>query len=159
MVQSMIRLLATWFYLGKLRPGPGTWGTLGATPLVWLLAQWGAIPYMAATAVFSTVAMVVAHLYEKVEGGHDRSEVVIDEVAGFLVAMTWLPFTWQAWLLGFLLFRALDIFKPPPIRWVDRKVPGGVGVVADDLVAGILTNAVLQFVFVQTPWLGYQLNS
>lgn len=113
---------------------------------------------MVATAIFSALAMLIAHLDEKMQGGHDRSEVVIDEVAGFLVTMTWLPMSWQALLAGFALFRALDILKPPPIGWMDKRIRGGVGVVADDLVAGIIANAALQFVFVHTPWLGYQLN-
>lgn len=141
------RFFATWFYLGLLKPGPGTWGTLGAIPLAYLMISLGPMGYLAGTIVFSILAMVVAQAYEAGQAEHDRSEIVIDEVAGFLVTMAWLPMTWQAWVSGFLLFRALDILKPPPIRWVDRKVKGGVGVVADDLVAGIIANIILQRLF------------
>lgn len=104
-------------------------------------------------------AIFVAQLYQREHGGADPQEVVIDEVAGFVVAMTWIPLTWQSWVIGFTLFRVLDIFKPPPIGWADRRIPGGVGVVADDLLAGIMANVVLQILFTQTDWLGVQLLS
>jgi phosphatidylglycerophosphatase A len=82
---------------------------------------------------------------------------VIDEVIGFLITMTWLPMTWQAYLAGFLLFRVLDIFKPFPIGYLDEKVPGGLGVVADDVAAGMIANIILQVVLVKTAWLGMQI--
>jgi phosphatidylglycerophosphatase A len=154
-----VEVLATWFYLGHLKPAPGTWGTLGAIPLIMLLKFFGPMGYLAGVFGLATLAIVVAQLYEKTRDGHDHCEIVIDEVAGFAVTMTWLPSTWQAWLIGFALFRILDVIKPPPIRWFDRRVPGGVGVVADDLVAGIVANVILQIMFVQTTWLGYQLPS
>lgn len=153
----MIEVLATWFYLGHLRPAPGTWGTLGAIPLILLLRELGAMFYLGGVLLLVAVAIAVAQIYEQTHGDHDRAEIVIDEVAGFAVAMTWLPSTWQAWVGSFILFRLLDALKPPPIRWLDRRIPGGVGVVADDLAAGIVTNFCLQIVFVQTSWLGYQL--
>jgi phosphatidylglycerophosphatase A len=154
---KVIDALATWFYLGTLSPGPGTWGTLGAVPLILALKALGPFSYLAGVLVLSVLAMVIAHLYERAHGGHDHKEIVIDEVAGFAVAMTWLPMTWEAWAAGFALFRLVDILKPPPVSWLDRKIPGGVGVVADDLGAGILVNAFMQFLFVNTSWLGYQL--
>lgn len=153
-----IQLSATWFGLGYLKPAPGTWGTLGAIPLAALLMRLSPVAYMAVTILFAALAIFIAHLYEKQVEGHDASEIVIDEVAGFLVTMAWLPLTWQSFLLGFVVFRVLDAVKPPPISWADRRIRGGVGVVADDLIAGILANAVLQFLFVQTSWLGYQLR-
>ncbi|MGE0763566.1 MAG: phosphatidylglycerophosphatase A [Bdellovibrionales bacterium] len=154
---TFITYFATWFGLGRLKPAPGTWGTLGAAPLVLVFVALGPYAYLAMTVGFAAVAMLVAHLYEQTHEGHDRSEVVIDEVAGFLVTMAWLPMTWQSWLLGFALFRVLDALKPPPISWVDRRIPGGVGVVADDLVAGVLANFILQMIYANTAWLGAQL--
>lgn len=153
-----IEILATWFYLGKLKPGPGTWGTLGAAPLILILGQLGGFFYLVTTVFFMVFAMVVAELYERRAQVHDSSEIVIDEVVGFMVAMTWLPQTWQAWVMGFFLFRFLDILKPPPISWLDRQVKGGVGVVADDVAAGILVNMIMQVVFTHTNWLGIQWN-
>src|SRR5258708_1520838 len=102
-------LLATWFYLGKIPRAPGTFGSLGAIPLVWAFSLLGPIPYMAATLVFTLLAIFVAHFHEAVSGNHDASEVVIDEVAGMLVTMAWVPFTWPYVILGFLLFRFFDV--------------------------------------------------
>lgn len=156
---QIVEALATWFYLGKLKPGPGTWGTLGAVPLIVSFRLLGPYGYLIGVFTLAVLAMTVAQIYERGREGHDHAEVVIDEVAGFAVAMTWLPMTWQAWVAAFVLFRIIDIFKPPPIAWLDRKVPGGIGVVADDLAAGIAVNVILQILFVRTPWLGYQLLS
>lgn len=152
-------MIATWFYLGKLPKAPGTWGTIGAIPLVIGFHYLGALPYMMATVIFTALAMIVSHLYVTQAGVQDPKEVVIDEVVGFLITMMWLPMTWQAWAAGFALFRTLDILKPPPISTMDRKIKGGVGVVADDIMAGIIANIVLQYLFVNTNWLGYQLLS
>lgn len=151
-----ITLLSTWFGCGRIKKAPGTWGTLGAIPVYLLLNHFNPYGYMLATLLFSGFAILIAHIYEQQNEGHDRSEVVIDEVAGYLVTMTWLPATWISVLAGFILFRALDILKPPPISIIDKKIQGGVGVVADDLVAGIIANFILQILFVQTSWLGYQ---
>lgn len=154
--QSWIVRWATWFGLGRLPHAPGTLGTLGAVPVVVVFYLFGHWSYLVAVALFSYFAIEVAEGYEKKYQTHDPKEVVIDEVAGFVVAMAWLPFTWQSFLYAFLIFRFLDVVKPYPIRWVDEKARGGLGVVADDLLAGIITNIILQFVFVKTTWLGVQ---
>ena len=86
----------------------------------------------------------------------DPKEVVIDEVAGFLVAMTWLPLSWSSFLAAFLLFRLFDVWKPLFIGYLDKNVKGGLGIVADDLAAGIVTNIILQVVYQQTDWLGHK---
>jgi phosphatidylglycerophosphatase A len=150
--------IATVGGLGKAPKAPGTFGTLGALPLVPLFAWGGEYFYMAATFFLIVVAMVVAHIYESQGQEHDPKEVVIDEVVGYLVAMLWLPLTWQSFALSFVIFRFLDAVKPFPISVIDRKVKGGVGVVADDLVAGILTNIALQATYLKTDWLGQQLG-
>ena len=87
---------------------------------------------------------------------HDSKEIVIDEVAGFLITMTWLPMTWQSVVIGFILFRFFDIVKPPPIRQLDKKIQGGVGVMIDDIAAGIISNFILQILFTYTLILGSQ---
>jgi len=143
--QRVLRALATWWGCGKSPRAPGTMGTLGAIPLYWMFAQLSGLGYMAATVLFVGLAIIVAQLYEVVLADrHDSPELVIDEVAGFLVTMTWLPLDAKWICAGFLLFRLLDVFKPFPISWVDRRVPGGVGAVADDLVAGMFANVALQ---------------
>jgi phosphatidylglycerophosphatase A len=155
-LRSFLKKIATFFGVGFFPKGPGTAGTVAAIPLVLLLSWAGPLIYMVVTILLLPVAILAAQVYEDDVGGHDHKEIVIDEVVGFLVAMTWLPMTWQAMLAGFLLFRVLDIFKPFPISYLDEKVPGGLGVVVDDLVAGIVVSLILQYVYQHTTWLGSQ---
>ena len=154
-----IRFLATWGYVGLFKKAPGTMGTLAAFPLALLLMKWGHFPHMAMTLVLAIVAIFVCVRYEDLFQVHDPREIVIDEVVGFLIAMTWLPLTWQSFALAFVFFRFLDIAKPFPIGWIDKKVKGGLGVVADDIVAGIFSNVILQWIYSNTTWLGEQLVS
>lgn len=141
-----IRLLATWFGCGRAPFFPGTVGTLGALPLVWLLGRGGEEFYLAATAAFVVLAIFVAQVYEtQLVSRHDSPELVIDEVAGFLITMAGMPFSWSFVVTGFVLFRIFDMLKPFPISYLDRKVPGGFGAVIDDVVAGLAGNLVLQF--------------
>ena len=147
-----ILALATWFGCGKSPRAPGTVGTVGAIPLVWAMSFLMPMPYMLGTIILIIFAIWVSHLHEAITGVHDSKEVVIDEVAGFAVTMTWVPFTWTYVLAGFVIFRILDAVKPWPISYIDREVKGGVGIVADDLLAGILSNIILQVLW-QKRWL------
>lgn len=156
MNQKLVIQLATFFGAGKLPKSPGTWGTLATIPLWYVLAQLHAIPYMVVVLLLCIAAILIAQAYENMTNTHDSKEIVIDEVVGFLITMTWLPLTWQSLVAGFILFRIVDIVKPPPIRQLDQKVKGGVGVVIDDIAAGIVCNIVLQLVYTYTPWLGAQ---
>lgn len=151
-----VEFLATGFYSGKSKWAPGTAGTLVAVPIAWALSVLHPVQYMVATFAVVIVSVVVAHLYDHFRGLHDCQEIVIDEIAGYLIAMTWLPRTATAFICGFILFRILDAVKPFPISVIDRRIQGGLGVVADDVAAGILTNIVLQIVYVKTDWLGAQ---
>ncbi|MCB0350379.1 MAG: phosphatidylglycerophosphatase A [Bdellovibrionales bacterium] len=135
---------------------PGTVGTLGAIPLVLLFSLTGVYGYIVLTFAFTLYAIRIADQYEQMVQDHDSKEIVIDEVVGFLITMFWLPHTWQAFLIGFILFRALDIIKPYPIGYIDKNATGGFGTVVDDLVAGVIANIALQFVYTQTTWLGVQ---
>jgi phosphatidylglycerophosphatase A len=155
-LQGFLKQLATLFGLGRVPKGPGTVGTLATIPLFMLLTWAGPFVYMIVTLLLVPVAILSAQAYENSVEGHDHKEIIIDEVVGFLVAMTWLPMTWNAILIGFLLFRALDILKPFPIGYLDKKVPGGFGVVADDLVAGIIASVILQILYQHTYLLGSQ---
>jgi len=152
-----IEFIATYGYLGKAPVMPGTFGTLGAIPTAWLFMQLGPVGYMVASFGFIVFSIFVAQAYEQRSTKHDASEVVIDEVAGALIAFTWLT-SWKALLAAFLLFRALDMIKPFPINLIDKKVPGGFGVVVDDLMAGLVTSVVIQLVLAKTDWLGSPLS-
>ena len=133
---------------------PGTFGTLLGIPLAFVLSRSGPIVFMIGTVLFLLFAVAVAELHEMFTKNHDPGEVVIDEVVGFVVAMTFLPLTWQSFLGAFLLFRFFDILKPFPIRQIDNRIQGGLGTVLDDVAAGIVSNFILQIVFMNTPWLG-----
>lgn len=131
-------------------------GTLATIPLAALLIWLGPLYHMSATVILTILAILACEKYERQIGGHDHSHIVIDEVVGFLITMTWLPLTWQSFLGGFILFRIFDILKPWPISHFDKKVRGGLGVVVDDVVAGIFANILLQIVYTKTAWLGAQ---
>lgn len=150
-------MIATFFNIGKIKFAPGTWGTLATVPFVYAVAQTNGLIYMIVCLLLLPLAILAAEFHERKLGTHDSSEIVIDEVLGFFIAMTWVPITWQSMLIGFFLFRVLDILKPFPIGYIDKKVHGGLGVIADDLVAGILVNIILQVILTKTNWLGTQI--
>jgi phosphatidylglycerophosphatase A len=140
-------LVATFFGAGCLRPAPGTWGSL-ATVIVWALASsripvanrtWATI--FAATAV-TLIGIPAATLVARATGAKDPQFVVIDEVAGQLVALIVAPLAWKTFLAGLILFRVFDIWKPFPIRRLER-LPEGTGIVVDDLGAGLYALAVM----------------
>jgi phosphatidylglycerophosphatase A len=141
-------LVATFFGVGRLRPGPGTWASLATVLLWWLLAS-HLPPAVRLPVILVLIVIVVAigipaaTLEERGWGKHDPSHVVIDEVAGQLVTLVACPIVWQALLAGFILFRGFDIVKPPPVRSLE-KLPGGTGIVVDDLGAGVYALIVLQ---------------
>jgi len=141
-------LVATFFGAGRLRPGPGTWGSLATALLWWLLASHlppGArIPVLVLLIVIVVAVGIPAATVEaRGCGKKDPSHVVIDEVAGQLVTFIACPIVWQALLAGFILFRVFDIAKPPPVRSLER-LPEGTGIVVDDLGAGVYALIVLQ---------------
>jgi phosphatidylglycerophosphatase A len=141
--RRLIIALATWGGAGFLPAAPGTWGTLAALPLWYLLAHLGPWGYGLGVAALLLLALRVAGPAQEILGGHDHPAIVIDEVAGLLITLAGLPPTWQAAAAGFLLFRTLDILKPPPIRWFGQG-PGGLEVVADDVAAGVLARILLE---------------
>jgi phosphatidylglycerophosphatase A len=135
--------IATGLCVGFSPVGPGTFGTLLAVPFIWLGAQWGVFSQIMIAGAFFALGLWAAERALKVLGKEDAPQIVVDEIAGFLVAMVGIPFTWY-WLgCGFLLFRFFDIYKPFPISTLDEKVGGGRGVMLDDLAAGLFANLVM----------------
>jgi phosphatidylglycerophosphatase A len=143
MGRSPVRWVAFGFGVGLLPRAPGTFGTLIAIPLVVLLTFLGSWLYAIVCVVLVGIAIMVADRVEHQLGQRDPGVIVIDEVVGFVVAMAFLPTKFWIVVIAFVIFRLLDILKPPPIDWVERRFKGGVGIVADDVVAGLLTNAVV----------------
>ena len=136
-------LLSSWFCVGRIPWAPGTMGTLGAIPLVMISPWWGGFFAGAFLVAFILIALVVSHKSRVILGVKDPSSVVIDEVAGLLVALYLLPITWITLAAGFVLFRLFDIWKPGFIRKVEA-LRGGIGIVLDDLLAGVLTNLIVR---------------
>jgi phosphatidylglycerophosphatase A len=141
-------LTATLFGTGYLRPGPGTWGS-GVTVLLWGALAYS-IPSNRRTPLVIALAVLVivigipaATQVCRASGKKDPQFVVIDEVAGQLIALIAVPLTWQSFLTGFILFRAFDIIKPPPVRQLE-SLPEGTGIVLDDVAAGIYALVVMQ---------------
>jgi phosphatidylglycerophosphatase A len=122
---------------------PGTFGTLAAVPLYWLLSPLALVPYLSGVAVLFVLGVWACGRTARDLGGQDPGAIVWDEVVGYLAAMTAAPAGWPWMLAGFLLFRLLDISKPWPIRWLDQHVKGGLGIMLDDLAAGALTAVIL----------------
>ncbi len=144
-LRDPLLFLAFGFGAGLSRLMPGTIGTLAAMPVYWLLYQTGFVWYSLLTVlVMMTGVRICGYAAEKLQC-HDFGGIVWDEIAGLLITLWWVPFSWQNLILGFLLFRLFDIFKPWPIKWVDRKVAGGFGIMLDDVLAGLLAALTLFF--------------
>jgi phosphatidylglycerophosphatase A len=145
-MSAFARLLGTFFYLGYVPQGPGTAGSLGALAVAWALHAYLGISGVC-LAFFGVVliapAIWAAGRMAKDTGSKDPQIVVIDEVVGQWIALAGAStLDWKTWLGAFLLFRAFDIWKPPPVRQLER-IPGGAGIVLDDAMAGIYAALVL----------------
>ena len=142
--------LALGFGTGYAPVMPGTFGTLAAFPLVWLNAMHGHLWLAVCFALVATLAGVwICGRTARDMGVHDHSSIVWDEVAGMMITMLAVPFTWINLLVGFLLFRFFDIVKPWPISHFDKHVHGGTGIMIDDVLAGFAALAVMQVLLYQ----------
>ena len=136
--------IATGFGAGYLPKAPGTWGSLVALPLHFFLRQLAPAHYALALVSIFFLAVITAGQAEKILDRKDPGVIVIDEIIGMLIALIAAPDNPLIWLLGFALFRLFDIFKPYPIRLIDQRINGGMGIVLDDVLAGIYSLIVLQ---------------
>ena len=154
-MQEVIKFFATGAYLGFLPKAPGTFGSFLGIPLAYVFLLFGQFFYLIATFVFVLLSIIIAELYDRQLEEHDSQTIVIDEVAGYLVALVAIPyqFQWPYILLAFVLFRIFDILKPFPLSYLDR-IPGGIGIVLDDVGAGLMTNVILHLFI----YLGWDIN-
>ena len=185
----LAELIVTCFFIGKIRFAPGTWGSLFAFPIIYMiyyvivkgafLLPIEGFSYVeqrfvtifaaifSAIAILSIIGVIASNYYMKQKGSHDPSEIVIDEVVGQMLtsALTMLSVVfvydsalgqyYKSWvidfvcfvLLPFALFRACDIIKPWPIKWMDQNIKGGIGVMLDDIAAAFMA-AVLQYAII-----------
>lgn len=136
--------LALGFGSGLAKKAPGTFGTLAAVPLYLLLSPLPLVWYLVVTLIVVIVGVYICDRASKDMGVHDHGAIVWDEVAGLLITLIAAP-AGIGWLMaGFVLFRVFDILKPWPIRVLDAKVHGGLGIMADDVLAGLFALACLQ---------------
>ena len=144
----LILALATWGGVGFLPFMPGTWGTLAALPLWYHLAQTGPWGYGLGVAALIVLGLWVAGPAQEILGRTDHPAIVVDEVAGLLITLAGVPPTWEHAVLGLVIFRALDILKPFPIRRFGEGGNGGLEVMADDVAAGVIGRLVLEVVMI-----------
>ncbi|GAA3536986.1 phosphatidylglycerophosphatase A family protein [Zobellella aerophila] len=143
-LSNPLHLLALGFGAGLSPVMPGTMGTLAAVPLYWLIQGLPLGWYLALLVVGFIAGIWICNAATKAIGRHDHGAIVWDEIIGFGITMTAAPAGWQWVLAGFVLFRLFDIVKPWPIRWFDRRIHGGFGIMLDDVIAGIFAWLCLQ---------------
>ncbi len=153
--EFLIKAAATGLGLGYMPLIPGTFGTLLGIPVCLLLSVGGRIVYVSGTIILSAAGIWVADRADRLFEVHDSRKIVIDEICGFLVTMAFVPLSLLTVGAGFFLFRLFDIVKPFPVGWCDRNVQGGLGVMSDDLLAGIYANLSL-WVFLGVRELAYR---
>ncbi|MDR3395895.1 MAG: phosphatidylglycerophosphatase A [Parasulfuritortus sp.] len=135
--------LALGFGSGLARKAPGTWGTLAAFPVYFVMMWLPGTVYWFLSGLFVLAGVWICDVTGKALGVHDHGGIVWDEIAAFLLVLPFAPATWWGYLLAFALFRLFDIWKPFPIGWLDAQVQGGLGVMLDDLLAAGYAIAVL----------------
>ena len=139
-------LLSFGFGSGLSPYAPGTMGTLVAIPLYLLVAQFGPLSVLLACVVISLLGIYLCERTTKALGVHDHPAIVWDEVAGYFITMLFAPVSATTVILGFILFRIFDILKPWPISVIDSRLKGGLGVMLDDILAGVFACVILQLV-------------
>ena len=132
------------FGSGLAPKAPGTFGTLAAVPVYWLIQDLNWPLYLSWLLVTFARGVLWCDRSSKALGVHDHGGIVWDEFVGYWITMFMAPAGWLWIIIGFVLFRLFDIVKPWPIRWLDQKVHGGFGIMLDDLVAGIFAAVCLQ---------------
>ncbi|MGQ9922072.1 MAG: phosphatidylglycerophosphatase A family protein [Desulfobacca sp.] len=137
------KIAATWFGVGRLPIIPGTWGSLAALPLWWLINALNGLVYSGIIVGLLALAIHCCGQAEIAIGRHDAPEIVLDEVVGQLIALAGCSGSLGQILAGVFLFRSFDILKPWPLSWVNDRMTGGLGIVLDDALAGLLAGLVL----------------
>lgn len=142
-VQSISKVIATVFFIGYIPFAPGTFGSLAGLVFIWIFRPDFLQQIIILTAGF-IIGVLSSQVVEKDFKIKDSRHIVIDEFIGYLASVIYLPLTVGYLIAAFFLFRFFDILKPPPIRNLEKIFSGGIGVMIDDLLAGIFTNIILQ---------------
>lgn len=146
LIRHPVHFLAFGFGAGLAPQAPGTFGTLVAVPIYLLIMHLPLPVYLAVLAGMTAVGVWVCGRTTVDLGVHDHGGIVWDEMVGYLVALIAVPPAWWNVVLAFILFRLFDIMKPWPISWFDKRVPGGVGIMIDDIIAALFALPILHLV-------------
>jgi len=146
-MDRLIMFIATGAFTGYLPKAPGTWGSILGVGLWAGLHRLELLPYLGILAVLFVAGTACAGSAEKILDRGDPGIVVIDEIVGQLIALAAAPFHPAAALLGFVLFRVFDIVKPFPVNWLDKHIHGGLGIMLDDVAAGLYALLTLQLLW------------
>jgi phosphatidylglycerophosphatase A len=141
-----VLFLAFGFGFGLAKKAPGTFGTVAAIPVYLLFIQGSFWLYSLLTIVVTVVGVWICDQAATKLDEHDFGGIVWDEIAGYLITLWFVPFSWKALILGFVLFRFFDILKPWPIKWADQHVHGGLGIMLDDVLAAVFAGILLKLV-------------
>jgi len=142
-----IHFLALGFGSGLAPKAPGTFGTLAAIPVFFIALQLPSLYYLLLTLFMSVAGIYICGKAAKDAGVHDHGAIVWDEIVGFMITMYLIPVSWLTVLVGFVLFRIFDILKPWPISYLDKNCHGGLGIMLDDIAAGIAAWACMMLIF------------
>lgn len=146
-MKSLTMAIATGLWVGFLPKAPGTWGSLFAF-LPWVLIKGLALPlYLLTLLLVFILGFFAAGSAEKILDRADAGPIVIDEILGMFIALTLCPNHPVAWAMAFILFRIFDIIKPFPVSWFDQRIHGGIGIMMDDVIAGIYALVCLQAIW------------
>ncbi len=148
LLKNPVHFLSLGFGSGLFPVAPGTAGTLAAIPLYLVIAQLDVTAYLIITLLIVAGGVYLCGETSRELGVEDHPAIVWDEIAGFCISMTAVPVKLEWVIAGFLLFRLFDILKPWPIRVLDRSIKGGMGIMLDDVLAGIFAALLLHFLVI-----------
>lgn len=150
--RNPIHFLAFGFGSGAAPFAPGTFGTLVGVLFYWFLLALPLLPYLVVLLVLLLAGVWLCHVTSRDMNVHDHPGIVWDEIVGYLITMIAAPAGYLWLFVGFVLFRLFDIWKPWPIKWIDRQVSGGWGIMLDDVLAGIFAFIVMQLLVLYLPY-------
>ena len=155
-MNQLLLAIATGFYVGFLPVFPGTWGSAAALIPYYFVHTLSLPAYLLMLAALFIIGFFSAGAAEKILDRADAGPIVIDEILGMLITLTFAPAHPVYWLLGFVLFRIFDILKPFPVSWFDNHIHGGIGIMMDDVIAGLYALGCLQLIhFIVTRFIGW----
>ncbi len=146
-MNQIILAIATGLYVGKIPKAPGTWGSLAAFVPWYFVKDVDLLTYFFILVALFIIGFFTAGSTEKILDSPDSGSIVIDEILGMFITLLLAPAHPFAWVLGFILFRIFDIAKPFPVSWFDQHIHGGIGIMMDDVIAGLYALISLQVIW------------